>query len=34
MIRFDIGGGLGARRVRPVLIFQSEKKFTDSTGGV
>ncbi len=34
MIRFDIGGGLGARRVRPVMIFQSEKKFKDLTDGV
>jgi lipid-binding SYLF domain-containing protein len=27
MVRFDIGGGWGARSVRPVLIFQNEERF-------
>jgi lipid-binding SYLF domain-containing protein len=34
MMRFDVGGGWGARSVRPVLIFQDEKKFKDFTDGV
>lgn len=34
MVRFDIGGGWGARSVRPVLIFQDEKKFKSFTDGV
>jgi lipid-binding SYLF domain-containing protein len=34
MARFDIGGGWGARSVRPVLIFQDEKKFKDFINGV
>src|SRR4051794_5176795 len=29
MARFDVGGGWGARSVRPVAIFQDEKKFND-----
>lgn len=34
MARFDVGGGWGARSVRPVLIFQDEKKFRDFIDGV
>jgi len=34
MARFDLGGGWGARSVRPVLIFQDEKKFKDFIDGV
>jgi lipid-binding SYLF domain-containing protein len=34
MTRFDIGGGWGARSVRPVVIFQNEKKFKDFIEGV
>jgi lipid-binding SYLF domain-containing protein len=34
MARFDVGGGWGARSVRPVLIFQDEKKFKDFITGV
>ena len=34
MSRFDIGGGWGARSVRPVLIFQDEKKFKDFIDGI
>jgi lipid-binding SYLF domain-containing protein len=34
MARFDIGGGWGARSVRPVIIFQDEKKFKDFIDGV
>jgi lipid-binding SYLF domain-containing protein len=34
MVRFDIGGGWGARSVRPVVIFQSEKGFKDFVAGV
>jgi len=34
IVRFDIGGGYGARRVRTVLIFQNEKKFKDFIDGV
>jgi hypothetical protein len=33
MGRFDVGGGWGARSLRPVLIFQNEKKFTDLISG-
>ena len=33
MARFDVGGGWGARGVRPVLIFQDEKKFKDFIDG-
>jgi len=33
MTRFDIGGGWGARSVRPVVIFQDEKKFKDFIDG-
>ncbi|HTN94747.1 MAG TPA: hypothetical protein VMJ33_09210 [Gallionella sp.] len=33
MSRFDVGGGWGARSVRPVLIFQDEKKFKDFIDG-
>jgi lipid-binding SYLF domain-containing protein len=33
MERFDLGGGWGARSVRPVVIFQDEKKFKDFTRG-
>jgi len=33
MARFDVGGGWGVRSVRPVLIFQDEKKFLDFIGG-
>jgi lipid-binding SYLF domain-containing protein len=33
MTRFDVGGGWGARSVRPVLIFQDEKKFKDFIDG-
>ena len=34
MARFDVGGGWGARAVRPVLIFLDEKKFKDFIDGV
>ncbi len=34
MARFDIGGGWGARSIRPVLIFHDEKKFNDFIDGV
>jgi hypothetical protein len=34
IVRFDIGGGWGARSVRPVMIFQDEKKFKDFIDGV
>jgi hypothetical protein len=34
MARFDVGGGWGARGLRPVLIFQDEKKFKDFIDGV
>ena len=34
MARFDVGGGWGVRSVRPVLIFQDEKKFKDFIDGV
>ncbi|HAK61167.1 MAG TPA: hypothetical protein DCO77_12445 [Nitrospiraceae bacterium] len=33
MVRFDLGGGWGARSVRPVLIFHDEKKFNDFIDG-
>jgi lipid-binding SYLF domain-containing protein len=33
MTRFDVGGGWGARSVRPVLIFQDEKKYKDFIDG-
>jgi len=33
MSRFDVGGGWGARSVRPVLIFQDGKKFRDFIDG-
>ena len=33
MSRFDVGGGWGARSVRPVLIFQDEMKFKDFIDG-
>lgn len=33
MARFDIGGGWGVRGVRPVVIFQDEKKFKDFIDG-
>jgi hypothetical protein len=33
MARFDVGGGWGARSVRPVLVFQDEKKFRDFIDG-
>lgn len=33
MTRFDVGGGWGARSLRPVLIFQDEKKFKDFIDG-
>jgi lipid-binding SYLF domain-containing protein len=33
MSRFDVGGGWGARSVRPVVIFQDEKKFKDFIDG-
>ena len=34
MARFDVGGGWGARSVRPVVIFQDQKKFEDFIDGV
>jgi lipid-binding SYLF domain-containing protein len=34
IVRFDIGSGLGARSVRPVIIFQNEKKFKDFIDGI
>jgi lipid-binding SYLF domain-containing protein len=33
MERFDLGGGLGARSERPVVIFQEEEKFKDFIDG-
>jgi hypothetical protein len=33
MERFDLGGGLGARSERPVVIFQQELKFKDFIDG-
>jgi len=32
--RFDVGGGYGARSLRPVIIFQDEKKFKTFIKGV
>jgi len=34
MIRFDIGGGWGARSVRPVIIFTDENVFKDFIDGI
>ena len=34
MARFDVGGGWGARSVRPVLIFTDQEKFNDFISGV
>ncbi|HSQ84434.1 MAG TPA: hypothetical protein VLM43_06875 [Desulfobacterales bacterium] len=34
IVRFDIGSGLGARSVRPIIIFQNEKKFKDFIDGI
>ncbi|KPJ94637.1 MAG: hypothetical protein AMJ55_06080 [Gammaproteobacteria bacterium SG8_15] len=34
MARFDVGGGWGARSLRPVLIFQDETKFRKFIDGV
>jgi len=33
MARFDVGGGWGARSVRPVIIFNNEKVFKDFIDG-
>lgn len=33
MTRFDVGAGWGARSLRPVLIFQDEKRFKDFADG-
>lgn len=33
MARFDVGGGWGARSLRPVIIFQDEAKFNDMING-
>jgi lipid-binding SYLF domain-containing protein len=33
MSRFDVGGGWGARSLRPVIIFQDEAKFKDFIDG-
>lgn len=33
MARFDVGGGWGARSVRPVIIFQDKAKLGDLIGG-
>ena len=33
MVRLDIGGGWGARSVRPVIIFHNEQKFNDLING-
>jgi len=33
MARFDVGGGWGARSVRPVIIFQDEKEFNNLISG-
>jgi lipid-binding SYLF domain-containing protein len=33
MERFDLGGGLGARSERPIVIFQEEEKFKDFIDG-
>jgi hypothetical protein len=34
MTRFDVGGGWGARALRPVVIFQDEKKFNSFINGI
>jgi hypothetical protein len=34
MTRFDVGGGWGARALRPVVIFQDEKKFKSFINGI
>ncbi len=34
MTRFDMGGGWGARSVRPVLVFHDEKKFHHFVNGI
>jgi hypothetical protein len=34
IVRFDIGGGYGARSVRIVLIFKNEEKFKDFIDGI
>src|SRR6266850_1350212 len=34
MARFDLGGGWGARSLRPVAIFQDERKFKDFIDGI
>lgn len=34
MARFDVGGGWGARALRPVVIFQDEKKFKSFINGL
>jgi len=33
MARFDVGGGWGARSVRPVIIFHNEQEFNDLING-
>jgi len=33
IVRFDIGSGLGARSVRPIITFQNEKKFKEFIDG-
>ena len=33
MVRFDVGGGWGARAVRPVIVFRDEKIFKDFIKG-
>lgn len=33
MERFDLGGGLGARSERPIVIFQQEEKFNEFIEG-
>ncbi len=33
MGRFDVGGGWGARSIRPIIIFSDEKKFKDFIDG-
>ena len=34
MVRFDVGGGWGARSVRPVIIFTDEQVFNDFIDGI
>jgi len=34
MVRFDVGGGWGARSVRPVIIFTDEQVFNDFIDGM